>query len=603
MLHFREMLLEQRDGESRTVEASLSSEAPVYRPGLGDEKLMHTVAAVDLSRAPLPLLTSHNRSETPVGVVENLRLAAGKLRGTLRFGESARAKELLADVKAGVLRSLSIGYEILEGRSVGDEYHVTKWRPYEASLVAVPADPSVGIGRSYGDLHFMENITEHGEDQGQHLSRSQRRAAHRAEDQSREAATEVYALAEQLGISNAQVRSFADIHGHDLDAFRAHALKLVGRMGGGSLRPSEEPEIGLTKREAERFSFVRAIRAQIDPEFARREAGFELECSRAYAKLRGREAQGIGIPPDVLHARRDLTVGSPAGGGYLKPTDHLAEGFIDVLRAKAQVFGLGATQLTGLRGDVQIPKKTGAAGASWVDEGSAAPQSDMAVGQVALAPKTVAGHTVFTRKMMLQASPDIEMLVRLDLADSLGVEMDRAAIAGSGSGSEPTGILNIVGVGSVAIGTNGGAPTWDHVLDLEQALAGVNADTGLLAYLGSTAIRRKLKGTLKVTADAGAGFCWENGREPGEGVMNGYRALASNNVPSNLTKGTGTSLSALVFGNWSDLVVGIWGGLDLLVDPYSLATSGGYRVVAMLDCDIAVRRVQSFATITDAVTT
>ena len=602
MLRFREMTLGQRDDGAKTVEASISSDAPVYRQGLGMERLLHTSDAIDLSRAPLPLLSSHNRSETPVGIVEDLRIADGKLRGRLRFGESTRAKEAWADVKAGVLRSVSIGYEIHDGHFDGEEYLVTDWAPFEVSLVSVPADNSVGIGRSYGDTHVMQNQTSTNDDTGrQALSRSQRRAAARDEQDSRSAANEMYALAEQLGISTERVRGFVGERGFDMDGFRAFALRSM--RDNGALRASEESELDLSRRELEQYSFVRAIRSQIDPEYARQEGGFELECSREIAKQRGRDPSGLFVPPDVIFGRRDLTVGSPTGGGYLKPTDHLAEGFVDILRNKSHILGAGVTELKDLRGDVVIPTKVGAATASWVDEGSSPPQSDMSVGQIAMAPKSIAGFTVYTRKMMKQSSPDVEMLVRRDLADSLAVELDRTAIAGNGVGAQPLGVINTTGVASVSIGANGGAPTWDHVLDLEQALAGANADGGLLAYLGSTAIRRKLKGTLKVPADAGAGFCWENGRESGEGLMNGYRALASNNVPSNLSKGSGTSLSALIFGNWADLIIGFWGGLDILVDPYTLATSGGYQVVAMMDCDIAVRRVQSFAAITDAVTT
>lgn len=599
MLHYRALQLESRNDADKTVEASLSSETPYYRPGEGNEVLSHSPKAVDLSRSPLPLLTSHNRAETPVGIIENVRIAGGKLRGTLRFGGSQRALDVWEDVKAGVLRSISVGYVVLATEPRGkDGYTVTRWMPYEASLVSVPADPTVGIGRSIqGDHNTMDQNTQPLESP---LSRSQRRGAARSDADSREAMREISAIQEQFKVPSHQVREFIDQNGLDLDEFRRFVLSTVKAPGGG-LRACENPEIGLSRGEVAKFSFVKAILAQVDPQFGMRHAGLELEASRAMSQKLGREAQGIFIPPEVM-LQRDMTVGTASEGGYLRPTEHLGDSFIDVLRNASHVMTLGVSQLNGLRGDVSIPKKTGTSTAYWVTEGSAPTESGMAFSQVSLSPKTVAGWSDFTRKLLLQSSPDIETLVRADLAATLAVEIDRAAINGSGVGAEPLGILNTSGIGSVAIGDNGGAPTWEHVLDLEQALALSNADAGALAYLATTKIRRKLKSTLKVSGDAGAGFVWQDGNEPGVGAMNGYRAMASNNLPSTLTKGTGTNLSALILGNWSDLFIGQWGGLDILVDPFSLSTSGGFRVTAFLDVDIALRRAASFAAIKDAVT-
>lgn len=594
----RAMLLETRNDIEKTVEASLSSETPYYRPGSGYEVLLHTPAAVDLSRAPLPLLTSHNSQETPVGIIEAIRIEAGKLRARLRFGGSQRALDIWEDVKAGVLRSISVGYQVIETKPSGDDtYIVTRWMPYEASLVSVPADPTVGVGRNFQGASIMPENIQVTENQ----SRSQRRAVTRAGAEAVESMVEINAMSQQFGITPGQVRAFVDEHGADADFFRQHVINQLRRGGGGTLRPSEDSEVGLSRREVKQFSFIKAIMAQVDPQFGMRNAGLELEASRAMAQKLGREPQGIFVPAEVL-MRRDMVVGTPSSGGYLRPTEHMPESFVDVLRNAAFVMQLGASDLKDLRGDLSIPRKDGSTSAQWVAEGNAPSQSDMGFGQVALSPKTVGGWSVYSRKMMLQASPDIETLVRADLASTIAVEIDRAAIAGSGTGAEPLGILNASGVGAVAIDVNGGIPTWGHVLDLEQSLALSNADAGKLAYLASTKVRRKLKSTLKISGDAGAGFVWQPGTEPGIGSMNGFPAAASNNVPSNLTKGTGTGLSAMIFGNWADLFIGLWGGLDILVDPYTLSTSGGFRVVALMDVDIALRRAQSFAVIKDAVT-
>ncbi|MER2512611.1 MAG: HK97 family phage prohead protease [Nitrosomonas ureae] len=212
--------LEIRDDGKKTVEASLSSETPILRPGLGREILVHTSAAVDLSRAPLPLLTSHNRDETPVGIIENIRISSGKLRATLRFGNSQRALEAWEDVKAGVLRSISIGYQILKGESRGEDYVVTSWMPFEASLVSVPADPTVGIGRSYQGNQIMETQTQNEVS----LSRTQRKAATRTAQETTEALNDIYAIGQQFKVGTEKTRNFIDEHGADSHGFRAFVL-------------------------------------------------------------------------------------------------------------------------------------------------------------------------------------------------------------------------------------------------------------------------------------------------------------------------------------------------------------------------------------------
>lgn len=604
MIHYRALLLENPNAAERTVEASLSSETPVHRPGLGREILSHAPGAIDLSRSPLPLITSHNRDETPVGIVEHLAIAGGKLRGILRFGASERALDVWKDVQAGVLRSVSIGYSIITATPQGDDYLVSRWMPYEASLVAVPADPNVGIGRSFSTGNTkMQTTTQTTTQDNQHdLTRSQRRAAGRTEQENRDAAREIFSTAQQLDVEPAVVQDFIARHGLDLDLFRAH---IIGNIkDSGRMRFAESSDIGLSDNEASRFSFQRAILARIDPSYAQRHAGFEMEASRAVAEKIGKSPQGIFVPSEVL--RRDLAVGTNAAGGYLRPTDHDAANFIEILRNACHVMTLGATEIRDLRGNLAVPSQVGASSAFWVAEGSAITESSQSFRQMLLTPKTVGAFTDYTRKMLLQASPDIENLVRKDLAQTLAVEVDRVAINGSGSGAEPLGVLNTSGISSVAIGTDGGAPTWEHLLLLEEALANANADVNSIAYLSNPKVRRKLKGTTKVSSDAGAGFCWEAGagNVPGWGMANGYRACASNHVPSDLVKGSsGAVCSAIVLGNWVDLVIGTWGALDLMVDLVTHGTSGGVRVIALLDTDIGVRRAGSFAILKDAKTT
>ena len=198
-------------------------------------------------------------------------------------------------------------------------------------------------------------------------------------------------------------------------------------------------------------------------------------------------------------------------------------------------------------------------------------------------------------------SPDQRFLssfTQRDLATTLALGIQQAAINGSGASNQPLGILGTSGIGSVVGGTNGLAPTWDHIVDLETAVAVANADVGTLGYLTNAKVRGKLKKTFVDSPGSGERV-WQQGDAP----LNGYRAGVTNAVPSNLDKGTANDLcSAILFGNWADLIIGMWGGLDLLVDPYTGGAAGTVRVIVHQDVDVAVRHAESFSAMLDALT-
>ena len=383
-------------------------------------------------------------------------------------------------------------------------------------------------------------------------------------------------------------------NGVSVDAFRKFVLD--------NLPETEvvdtDGDLGMSEKEVQRFSFLRAINAQANPNDRKVQeaAAFELEASRAFAEKTKRQPQGIFVPPDVL--KRDLVVGTDSAGGYTVATDLLAANFIDILRNKMMVNQAGATTLSGLVGDVAIPKQTGGATAYWVAESGAVTESQQTFAQVTLAPKTVGAYTDMSRKLLIQSSVDIETLVKRDLATKLAIAIDAAALHGSGSSNQPTGIASTTGIGSVAGGTNGAAPDWDDIVDLESEVAVDNADIGSLAYMTNAKVRGKLKKTL-VTATYGDVMVWPVNATS----INGYPVYVTNQVSSTLTKGTSSGVcSAIFFGNWADLLIGMWSGLDLLVDPYTGGTSGTVRVVALQDMDIAVRHAESFAAMLDALT-
>ena len=296
--------------------------------------------------------------------------------------------------------------------------------------------------------------------------------------------------------------------------------------------------------------------------------------------------------------RRDLTAGTNNAGGYTVATDVLASSFIELLRNRMMVRAAGATMLADLQGNVAIPSQSAGATAYWVAENGAPTESQQTLGQVSLTPKTVGAYTDYSRRLLMQSSIDVEAFVRSDLATVLALAIDLAALHGTGASNQPTGIAATSGIGSVAGGTNGLAPAWSHIVGLETEVAIDNADIGRLSYMTNAKVRGKLKQTAKV-ASTDSVMIWGDSDTP----LNGYPAFVTNQVSSTLDKGTSTGVcSAIFFGNWADLLIGMWGGLDILVDPYTGSTAGTTRIVALQDVDVAVRHAQSFAAMLDALT-
>jgi HK97 family phage major capsid protein len=327
------------------------------------------------------------------------------------------------------------------------------------------------------------------------------------------------------------------------------------------------------------------------------------------------------IPLNMLAPqRRDYNTLSGAAGGSLVATNLMVGSFIDLLRAKCRVMQLGATVLSGLVGNVDVPRRSAAGAAQWITEGQALTASTGAFDAVSLRPKTVGSIGVLSRNLLLQGTPDAEMLIRSDMITQIAIAIDAAAINGSGTGAQPAGLLNMSGVGLVAGGTNGAAITFDHLIDLSTVVAAANADSGALGFLSNPAVLGALSRLKSSTGEylwAARGGMGNENSAPASAVPSstasgdaglsilGYRAAFSNNAPSNLTKGTATGVcSAVIFGNWADLLIGEWGVLEILPNPYATGAyeAGAVQIRAMQTIDVAVRHAESFAVMRDALT-
>lgn len=581
--------------EARTASLAFASEAP-YERYWGIEILECTAPAMRQGRlrSGANLLCDHDTKDV-VGVVESVEIGADRVaRAVVRFGKSARAEEVWTDVKDGIRRNVSVGYLIhkavlVETRDGLETYRVTDWEPFEVSLVSVPADASVGIGRSLPTA--AQTTPQEPTPKARTMSEANTQAAPAAPAvqvvETRNHAAEIAKIAATIpGGAELAMKSLQA--GHTVEQFQAEAMRALAS------KPMPTADIGLTKKEAERFSILKVARALANPGQPN-DASFERACSDAVAQKMGRSAQGFFLPIDVQ--KRDLVVGTPTAGGNLVATDLLMGSFIERLRNAMVLDRLGVRMLTGLVGNVAIPKQTGDSTIYWVAENTAPTESQQTIGQVTMSPKTAGGFTDIGRTLMNQTSLDVENFVLNDLAVNLGLGIQLAAIAGTGASNQPSGLLTRI-TPSVIGGTDGLAPAWQHMIDLETAVAVSNASVDNMAYLSNAKVRGKLKSTQKFASTNGMPI-WDNGSTP----INGYQAAITNAVPSNLVKGSsGAVCSAILFGNFADLMIGMWGTTDLIRDPYANSTTGGVRIVALQDVDVQVRNTESFATMVDALT-
>jgi len=284
-----------------------------------------------------------------------------------------------------------------------------------------------------------------------------------------------------------------------LEESERRTAQMAASDGAGAARrsPGSDPSIGMSQQDVRNYSLVRAIRAAVNGDW--RGAELEREASEAVAQRFGRDPQGFFVPYDWQ--TRDLVVGTPTAGGNLVATDMLAQSFIEMLRNKMVVRQAGSTMLTGLVGDVAIPRQTGGATAYWVGESGGPTESQQTVDQVALTPHCVGAYTDMSRKLLKQSSVDVEMFVRNDLAAIVALAIDYAALHGNDStdANQPDGVANTSGIGSVAGGTDGAAPTWANIVKLETEVAQDNGDVGKLAYITNAKVRGKLKETMRVS--------------------------------------------------------------------------------------------------------
>jgi HK97 family phage major capsid protein len=445
-------------------------------------------------------------------------------------------------------------------------------------------------------------------------------AAIRAEERAR--VEGIVALSRKFNVDGEKTQKMiAD--GVSIGEARGLVLDDMQSRGNGQ-RPAAslgESHVDLTDKEKRNYSVLRAVRAMVDNDWTK--AGFEREVSKEISKRMDKETQGFFMPmnlpfaPSDEHARAWRTmggqklqtrapyqVGTAGQGGNLVQTQLLADNFIEVLRNASVTAQLGALFLSDLTGNIDIPRRSGALSVGWVGESTAGSESEGTFDKVSLRPKTVSAWSVMSRLMMLQSTPSIEMLAREDLLAVAALAVDLAALSGAGSAGVPLGIVNQAGVGSVVGGTNGANITFDNVIQLKTLPRVANAAIANMAF----AINSKTKGYLESLKATTGQYLWTDGGYAGassSAALKGERYVESQQLRSTLTKGTATGIcSEAIYGNWRELLIGMWGVMEIAVNPYDSTgfKNGDVILRIMQTVDVGVRHGASFAVMSDALT-
>jgi HK97 family phage major capsid protein/HK97 family phage prohead protease len=574
--------------EARTVDLAFSSEAP-YERWWGIEVLSHDRSAVNLERIAngANVLVNHDPNDY-VGVIEAARVDDDRRgRATVRFGRSARAEEVWRDVQDGILRSVSVGYTIDDMKSTGskqgtDEYTVTRWTPYEISLVTIPADASVGVGRSASAAAHAASTTE----EVTMTTQDNAAASVTAETVTPEK-PKIDAIAIEQRRKEAIVKLCKGNHidgrveehwiktGASLEQVSDELLVILEERGKAASTPAH---LGMEKKDVRRYSVLKALRATLSKDWSR--AGLELEAHKAIMQrgaLNPRSENSFFVPMEIQV--RDMTSAGVSGSNYLVATDNLAGSFVELLRNESVVMGLGATRLSGLQGNVTIPRQTAASTAYWLaSESTQITESQPTIGQITLSPKNVAALTELSHQLMQQSDPSAEQLVMTDLARVLALAADVAALRGSGGSGQPTGITQTSGIGTFDTDSTN---TYADVLDPQSDVAAANALRPGCAYVADPASAVLLMQRQRFSSTDTP--LWDGSLL--RGMMAGFPAISTNQMSAN----------TMLFGWWPSLILAEWGVLELMVNPYSDFTRGLSAIRAWYTMDVALRYPAAFS--------
>lgn len=649
----REDAARAESGDDLIVDMAFASEEP-YERWWGVEILDCSDSAVRLDRLNngAALLYNHNWNDLRgTHVPGSIKCVDGVLRGKVRItSATALGRDTIALVETDVLTKASVGYnvhKVIEQTTVKGEvktreldgsafeqlltraqqeyrgdvakfrreldrkfgaftrspdeppiYRVVDWEPFENSLVTIPADDTVGIGRMAEGAAASTVATP---PKGTSTERSKTMTVQVEENAPAGAAAEQQQgdrfsaehiakmvtqkhmdfarAAEDNEIESRHVRDWIE-RGLNYDQVGDEIVKILAERGKD--QKHSRGWLGLSRNETEDYSVLRAISAMCEGTW--KNAGLELEAHRALAEKLGKTNLGersLLVPADVLkrgvkREQRDLTVATASAGGYLVETANM--GFIDLLRNRSVAMNMGVTRLSGMSGNVSIPRQTAAGTAYWLaNEATAITESQLTLGQIALTPKTVGAYTEVSRLLMLQSSPDAEGLVLSDLAQVVGLAADLAILQGSGASGQPTGLSNTSGVGSVT----GTSIAYAGILEFQTDVAAGNTLFPNSGYVTTPAVAALLMQRQRFSSTDTP--LWEGNVL--DGRVAGFRAMSTNQSAS----------ATIYFGNWPAIVLAEWGVLELDINNAANFPAGIVGLRAMYTMDVGVRYPGAFS--------
>ena len=522
----------------------------------------------------------------------------GRLVGTIDFETedvNPLAEKLYKKVKAGTLNAVSVGFIEHDGHWGGDKdrgapdeeentYYFDDIELYEISLVTVPSNPEALALRGFEASNISHTQPPEFTEETQTDLTKQVTKSNKMEDEVKKDLPENSKVEHEVKLNTDGLQE-AIVEGVKEAMKQTKPPEDLGIPGaiGSDLSKGDKKDLG-------RYSMRKAIlQESLSKQGKGKLEGIELEMHEEAvrnARDSGQAISGLGVPAVQLRAGLKATVDNV--GGYTVATD--LPGFIDSLRNNMASIQAGAVLMGGLVGDVSIPKLATDSTATWRTEGGIATQADPVFAAVTMTPHRLTTYTTFTQQLLRQSTIDVEAIVRNTLFYAIANALETAAFEGDGTSQVPVGILNAGVNDATHTSTAGTVVNFTNIVNMEKMVAVDNALVAKMAYIMKSTAAAKMKITPRV-ASTDSVMIWQNDPLLG-GTVNGYQAYVSN-VFSNDT---------VLFGNWSELLFGQWGGIDLLINPYSLDTYAQIRVVAAGYYDVAVKHVESFARINDVIT-
>ncbi len=617
----------------RVVRCSISSETPYTRymadPESGEwvkalEVLGHKPGEIDDTRMRDGLVIQDTHYGEQIGIMDKPEVKDGKIVGTIRFGHSQKARDIEADALDGIKRNMSVGYIVNEYKRDGVDaktglpiFRVTNWTPYEASFVNVPADTNIGVGRAEADETITRTAAkpaaESTNKKGIQIMDKPTTAGYTAEQKTkiREMASAAHVSGEEVADILTSERSFEEIREELLNRREKYLAELAKKPAKPAAEARSVLDEGDKAKIKKRYDFVKVLRYLADVAKGERpdvDIGFEREVSDELAQKTGRAVQGI-LLPDFVRAAANandggLTLGTPAyntdtsaggisgiggAGKNVIETLLLSGQFIDALVATLVLREqLGAEVLTGLVGNIAIPKGGSITGGWISSEGGNAAKKNPTFGQITAEPHTYGAYVDITRKLLLQSSVNVQAKVLEWLMYACANGLETAAFQGSGTAGQPTGLCTAL------TGTAwSNAPTFDKIVDLIAATKIANSYKPSMKFVGNSGVWAKLAKTRDYEVLTDGADTPKNVGAIGGSVRlldtATNKVIGRDFVEANLMPN-----AKLLFGDFTQLTVCLWSGTDIVVDPYANDTNGGLRLVALQDSDILIKRPESF---------